>query len=74
MKYIQALLSAALFGWLGYALLTDTLPGGEGGSSKTRGLKSLVDSATQNVGVQNTAYVCFGIGVMLALFFLFREE
>ena len=74
MKYVQALVSVALFGWLGFALLTDSVPGGEGGSGKTRKLKSIMESATQNFGVENTAYLCFGIGVLLAILFLLREE
>lgn len=74
MKYIQAILSAGLFGWLGVALLTDSLPVGEGGSSKTRSLQSIIDAAIQNLGTNNTAYLCFGVGALLVTFFLLRDE
>lgn len=66
MSHIRALLCLGLFGWLGYAVLTDSFPGSDGGSSKTRALKTFVDSATEQYGVLETATGLFTIGVALA--------
>ena len=69
MNIARAIISLGLFGWLGWAVWTDNVPGGDGGSSKTRGLRAFVDSTTASFGVETTAYVLFGIGAALALYF-----
>jgi hypothetical protein len=73
MRYVQALIALGLFGWLSWSVATGAFPGGDGGSSKTRALKSMVDSATESYGVMPTAAGLAAIGVALALFFLMRR-
>lgn len=74
MKFVQAFITLGLFGWLGYAVFTDTLPLGDGGgSSKTNGLKTLIDNAIGQFGPDMTALGLFGFGVLLALFFVSRQ-
>ena len=74
MKYVQALISLGLFGWLAFAVATDTVPGGEGGSSKTRALKSVITSATDEFGTMETAAGLAVVGLLLAMFFLMRQS
>ncbi|MCY1126907.1 hypothetical protein OU426_08580 [Frigidibacter sp. RF13] len=74
MKYVQAIIALGLFGWASYAVLTDSFPGGEGGSSKTRALKSVVTAATDQFGTLQTAAGLAVFGLLLALFFLRRQE
>lgn len=74
MKYVQAFLAIGLFGWLGFAVFTDTLPGGSGGSSKTLALKAFMARMTDQFGVTTTAAALVAIGVVLAAFFLMRRE
>lgn len=73
MKYVQAIISLGLFGWLSYAIFTDTFPGGEGGSSKTRALKGFISNTTEQFGVTQTAIGVAAIGLLLAAFFLLRR-
>ena len=73
MEIVRAIISLGLFGWLGWAVWTDNIPGGDGGSSKTRGLRGLVDSLTESFGVEASAFTLFGIGAALALYFFFRH-
>ena len=72
MNIVRAIISLGLFGWLGWAVWTDNVPGGEGGSSKTRGIKAFVDTMTGSYGVETTAFALFGIGAALFLFFFIR--
>lgn len=72
MHYVQAIISVAFFGWLGYAIAFDQLPVGEGGSSKTRALMGLVDSVTAALGTGLTGALCLSVGIVLAFFFLKR--
>jgi hypothetical protein len=74
MKYVQAVLALGLFGWLSYAVFTDTFPGGESGSSKTRALKGLVSNFTEQFGVTQTAIGLAAVGLLLAAFFLSRRD
>ena len=74
MKYIQALISLGLFGWLAFAVATDSIPGDAGGSSKTRALKAAVSSATDEFGTMETASGLAIVGIVLALFFLARRS
>ena len=74
MKYVQAAIVLGLFGWLSYAVFTDTLPGGDGGSSKTRALRSMVTSATEKFGVVETSVGLAVVGILLAAFFLMRRN
>lgn len=74
MKYVQATTSLGLFGWLAWAVATGVLPGGDGGSSKTRALKALAGSATESFGVMTTAAGFAALGIGLAAFFLLRRE
>lgn len=74
MKYVQALISIGLFGWLGYAVLSGTFPGGDGGSSKTRALKGVVEMLTGKFGVTETGLGLIAFGILLALFFLMRRQ
>ena len=73
MEIARAIISLGLFGWLGWAVWTDNVPGGEGGSSKTRWLKEFVDGMTSSYGTETTALVLFGIGAVLSLFFYVRH-
>ncbi len=73
MKYVQAAIVLGLFGWLSYAVFTDTLPGGDGGSSKTRALRGMVTSLTEKFGVLETSIGLAVIGILLAAFFLMRR-
>ena len=73
MRYIQALIALGLFGWLSWSVATGSLLAGDGGSSKTRALKSMVGYATENFGVMTTAAGLAAIGIGLALFFLLRR-
>jgi hypothetical protein len=74
MKYVQSIIAFGLFGWLGYAVYTDTLPSGDGGSSKTRALNGLISNVTDEFGVTQTSIGLVTIGFVLALFFLMRRE
>ena len=74
MKYVQALISLGLFGWLAFAVATDTVPGGEGGSSKTRALKSAISTATDQFGTMGTAAGLAVVGIVLAMFFMMRSS
>jgi hypothetical protein len=74
MKYVQSILALGLFGWLSYAVFTDTFPGGESGSSKTRALKGFVSNVTEQFGVTQTAIGLAVVGVLLAAFFLLRRD
>ena len=67
MNIVRAIISLGLFGWLGWAVWTDNVPGGDGGSSKTRVLKGFVETLTAQYGVETTAFALFGIGAALAL-------
>ena len=69
MNIARAIISLGLFGWFGWAVWTGNVPGGDVGSSKTRALRSFVDGTTSQYGVETTAFVLFGIGAALALFF-----
>ena len=73
MKFVQAFITLGLFGWLRYAVFTDTLPLGDSGSSKTRGVRTLVENATAHFGPDMTALGLVGFGVLLALFFVSRQ-
>lgn len=72
MRAQQAIVALGLFGWASYAVLTDGFPGGDGGAGKTRGLKALVDAATDRFRVIETAIGLALAGVLLAGFFLMR--
>ncbi|MEO3413353.1 hypothetical protein AAFO92_01715 [Roseovarius sp. CAU 1744] len=74
MRYVQAFVSLGLFGWLAYAVATDTFPGGDGGSSKTRAVKSVITSATDEFGTVQTALGLAVVGIVLAMFFLMRRS
>lgn len=74
MKYVQAAIVMGLFGWLSYSVYTDTLPGGDGGSSKTRILKEMVSSMTDQFGVVQTSAGLAAIGLLLAAIFLMRRD
>lgn len=74
MKYFQSAIALGLFGWLGYAVYTDTLPGGSGGSGKTRALKDLVSKFTEQFGVTQTSIGLVVIGLLLATFLILRRE
>ncbi len=73
MKYVQALVSLGLFGWLSFAVATDSVPGGDGGSSKTRALNSAITSATDQFGTMETALGLAMVGLVLAMFFVSRR-
>lgn len=73
MKYVQAAISIGLFGWFGFAVFTDSFPGGDGGSSKTQALKGLISAATEEFGVTQTSLGLVAVGVVLAAFFLMRR-
>jgi hypothetical protein len=72
MKYVQAIIALGLFGWISFSVLTGALPGGDGGSSKTRALKAMTGSAIENYSTIPTALGALAIGLILALFFLLR--
>lgn len=72
MKYVQAVIAMGLFGWLGYAVLTDSVPDGSSGSGKTRALKSMVTTATDKFGETETGIGLIAFGLILALLFLMR--
>ena len=74
MKYVQVVVSLALFGWFGYALLTQQTPFGDGGSSKTRRVTGLIRDLVESVGPENAAYLCFLVGGVLAAYFLVMGE
>lgn len=73
MRYVQALIVLGLFGWLSWSVATGTLLAGDGGSSKTRALKSMVGYATDSLGVMTTAAGLAAIGIGLAAFFILRR-
>lgn len=72
MHYVQAIVSLGLFGWFGYAVAFDALPDSDGGSSKTRGLKAVADTLTEQIGSAPAGALLAGFGVCLAAFFLSR--
>ena len=74
MRYIQAICSIGLFGFLAYCAATQSFPGGEGGSSKTRALRSFVTSTTEQFGPVQAAAGFAAIGILLALFFVLRHR
>lgn len=74
MKYVQAVLALGLFGWLGFAVFTDSLPGGQGGSGKTMALRAAMARATDAFGVTTTAAGLVAIGVALAAILVMRRD
>lgn len=74
MRYIQAILSIGLFGWLGYGVLTGTLLGGDGGSRNTRALLGMIGDAEAAIGTTNTGLALFAVGILLAGFFLMKAR
>lgn len=74
MKYVQAAIALGLFGWLGYAVFTDSFPDGESGSGKTRAIKGLISSATEQFGTVQTSLGLMAVGLLLAAFFLLRRD
>ena len=70
MRYIQAVLSLALFGWFCYMLLTNSLDLDPGGSSKTRLLKDTISGAVNALGTENAGYLCIATGILLAAYFV----
>ena len=72
MHYVQAIISIGFFGWLGYAIAFDALPGEDGGSSKSRALMTMVDRVTGELGTNLTAALCLGLGLILAALFIRR--
>lgn len=74
MHYIRAVICLGLFGWLGYSVLTDSFPGGDNGSSKSRALNNMIDNATDAFGVMQTGMGLFAIGAALALFFVIKQH
>ena len=61
MKYVQSAIALGLFSWLGYAVYTDTLPIGDGGSGKTRALSGVISIVTEQFGVTQTS---IGLGLV----------
>ena len=74
MKYVQATIALGLFGWLGYGVYTGTLLVGDGGASRSRAVKGLVSSAVEQFGSTYTAIGLATVGIILATFFLLRNE
>ena len=74
MNYVRALLCLGLFGWLGWAVLTDGFPDGDGGSSKTRALHGMITTATDKYGTIETGFGLIMVGAFLAIFFLMRQR
>lgn len=72
MHYVQAIIALGLFGWFGYAVAFDALPGEDGGSSKTRLLQTTADALTAQMGSMPAGAAIAGVGVLLAAFFLAR--
>ena len=68
MHTVRALLSLGLFGYLGYVVWTERLVGGN--SSKSRAVGNIVELATDRFGVEGTAILLFGTGVILAFIFM----
>lgn len=73
MDYFRAFLCLGLFGFLGYAVIFDILPA-QGGSSKTRALKSMLNGATDQYGVMPIGLGLIALGVALAAFFVLRHR
>ncbi len=74
MKYVQSAIALGLFSWLGYAVYTDTLPIGDGGSGKTRALSGVISNVTEQFGVTQTSIGLGLVGLLLAVFFLLRPD
>ncbi len=74
MKYMQACCSLALFGWASFAILTDKVPAGDNGSSKTRSVASVMNWATEEFGTLQAGVGFAAFGVLLALFFVMRRD
>mgnify|MGYP001556651622 CR=1 FL=1 len=72
MHYVQSVIALGLFGWFGYAVAFDALPGSDGGSSKTRFLQTIADTLTAQMGAAPAGAVIAGAGVLLAAFFVAR--
>jgi len=70
MNYVRAILCLGLFGGLGIAVLADAFPGGDGGNGKTRALKGLVESLTDQFGTVQTGFGLMILGAVLAIIFL----
>ena len=70
MHIIRAILSLGLFGWLGFSVLLGTEPTGSGGG-RSRSLISFMDGLIDSYGRDVTGLTLLGIGVVLALFFIF---
>ena len=66
MRFTLASISLGLFTWLSYLVLTGRFPVEDGGSSKTRVLKTVVAELTDLLGPQETALVLLGLGAVLA--------
>ncbi len=74
MNYVRAILCLGVFGWLGWAVLADAVPGDDSGSSKTRALKGMVSSATDQFGTIQTGFGLIIVGALLAIFFLMLQR
>ena len=74
MNYVRAMLCLGLFGWLGWVVLTDAFPSGDGGSSKTRALKGMISTITDQFGTIQTGFGLIILGALLAIFFLMRQR
>ena len=74
MRYIQAIVAIGLFGWLAFMVTFDRFPEGDGGSSKTRGLKVLVDNITQSIGPGLTGALLLMAGITIAWVIMRRGD
>jgi hypothetical protein len=73
-QYVQAILATGLFGWYGYAIAFDALPGDGGSSSKSRILHVISDALTAQLGpVFAGALIAFA-GFVLATYFIARAR
>jgi len=74
MRYILALVSLGLFGWLAFAVFTGTPPLREEEASGTGTFGATVSTVTGTLGAGLSAAILVSVGLVLAWVILRRSE
>ncbi len=67
MKYIIPSAFMVFGGWLGMAILTDSLPRNADEDSRTAALVEVIDTVVAQIGVNEAGWGAMGVGVLFAL-------
>ncbi|MEL6167516.1 MAG: hypothetical protein AAFR35_02410 [Pseudomonadota bacterium] len=74
MKYAIASVAMVFFGWLGTAILTDSLPRTGADEGRAAALLDIVDQAIAEFGVTMAGWGAMGVGIALALIILLLQR